>query len=319
MSVLNIQKTYLDYKILMSNIRSEIWNDHKVALYDTSKIFETIVKQIYNIYYETEDFELFKKINNPSIDIISIKKNIVVSVKSSPFNQNKKEIDKNYCLFLDTFPLYKNYEFVLQELCDEPKNKINSPKVNPRYFDFILNLFNDDINKLKLAMELSFFKTPSIKTKSILSYYYHYYLVDIGIYISYIYGHNVIKTENIARDYEFKNLNLDVANQFRNVIEPKCMEMWNEIRKKQYLYADFENIVISTFDKLWWAGYRNYSFNFKAFYDRVLTYNNDTVKLVEKSKIDKDIHPLYFFHSQLIELLECLKQIQDILKSWNYR
>lgn len=316
MSILNLQKTNIEYKILISNIRSEIWSDHKAALYDTSKIFETLVKHLYNIYYHTEDFEVLKKVNNPAIDIVSISKKIVVSVKSSPKNQTKKQIDKSYSLFLKEFPQFIGFEFFLQELCDDPKNKIISSNSELRYFSFMENMFNDDFNKLKMAMQLSSFQTSSIKTKSILNYFYYFYLVDIGMRISEIYGLTGLQKNIIVENYRFENLNIDRAKSVRNGIEPKCISMWNEINKKQYLYSEFENVVISIFDKLWWAGYTNNSFDFKHVYDTVLTYDNNKVKSLNESVEEtKKLHPLYFFHRQLIEILECIKQIKDILNS----
>ena len=78
------QKIYLaEYKIFLENTRSSIFNDNAAGYTDSSKLFESVILKIYNAFYDTTDFKLFKSPNNLVIDIISKSKQIAVSAMGS--------------------------------------------------------------------------------------------------------------------------------------------------------------------------------------------------------------------------------------------
>ena len=102
------QKIILSYKIYLENIRNRIFNDNKGGLTDGAKLFEGVVASLYNIYYETDDFETFTSPNQPTIDLKSDKKKVAVSVKSKENHESKTSITQTVRDFKKNYPALKS-------------------------------------------------------------------------------------------------------------------------------------------------------------------------------------------------------------------
>jgi hypothetical protein len=142
------QLQILHYKKYLEEIRSRSINDNKAGLTDSAKLFEGVVAKLYNIYYDTDDFEGFLKQNNPAIDLKSDKKHIAASVKARDNAQTKLQVEEIVKLFKKHYAHLAGYRLILQEICDEPKTKISVNGIEIRYFGDLCNLFNDDFDKL---------------------------------------------------------------------------------------------------------------------------------------------------------------------------
>lgn len=254
------QQIIIDFKNYITNIRSRIFNDNKAGLTDPAKIFEGIIVELYNIYYSVDDFKGFVLSNQICLDIKSDSCKIAVSIKAREVYQSKKQIEKIVKKFKESYPELDEYELILQELCDKPKTKITNDKLTIRYFGELTNLFNDDPVKLTKLKKFIEKKSNSIKTISYLNLINENYLKEINSYIVPTLG---FSSNNF---YEYLNINeaiisLENFNNYKNILLPKIIELWREIKGKDYLKLDISEQAIEFLDRLWKLGSAKNNFN----------------------------------------------------------
>jgi hypothetical protein len=254
-----LQIKLIRFKLALERTRDRIYGDNKSGLTDPAKLFESLVAKLYNIYYDTSDFQGFPS-NNPAIDLQCVSRKVAVSVKARESPQSKAQVEVIVEKFCKRFPeLVNNHSLVLQEICDKPKNPpvVNGIKI--QYFGDLCNLFNDNEKKLDAALEQTNIR-EKVASQSYLTYLYEGFLVGCCLSIKQIYGSNTFNpfSEELL---DISMLAFDRQADHGQNLALQLNEMWDQIKNKQYLSLNISIDAILVADALWTIGKRQNNFH----------------------------------------------------------
>ncbi len=308
----DIQQNLTSYKIYIENQRSQIFADNDAGLTDPAKLFEGVICMICNIYYETNDFEVFAKSSFPSVDIKSDCKNIVVSVKARQTHLSKNSIEDDLEKLYKSYPQYKSYKYVLQQLCDKPTVDISIENCEIRYFGELTNLFISKPQQLAQLVDIMYRKENNIVSISYLNYLSYRYLNYVASNLKQIYKLDTRKDYSYP-DFKIDDFDITVFRQWESFIFGYLDGLWKDLQDKKYLSLNLTSETILLLDSLWKTGHSMNRFNPNEMFNPI---GNKTTgdNLIQKYFEDRNPNNIFaMLHNYLIRIYLSSKEIRMYL------